>query len=337
MKVRNEIIEFPKKAKEKDMYDYVYIPSDETKLVQYIFHLEKKKHGFVKYTVGFVDNRLVVNTLGMALSKAIRKSLELYPRTVLLPQLGRKQIDTYSPNVSMKETTGTNWLAEMGGEKRLGTSMLRSSFATYRSTLVNYNARKNDSVKMRNSVQVMLTNYVKMITDPVERNIVKNEPIDESAINSNVIDLADPAMKAIQIKQEDNSDDDESPEKLNRIDLIPKEKQSPAFRILNNVLRPLDFSNVRIPIQVPEVVPEKSAIQKEKERFQRYYESNSRKILDQQSDYKSKNKNRIRIIKNLRMYNSQDSTRIPKNTIQLADELYQDPVTKMWRSKVLEK
>jgi len=239
----------------------------------------------------------------------------------------------------MNESTGTNWLAEMGGEKRLGTSMLRSSFATYRSTLVNYNARKNDSVKMRNSVQVMLTNYVKMITDPVLRNIVKNEPIDESAINNNVIDLADPAMKAIQIKQEDNSEDDESPENLNRIDLIPREKQTPAFRILNNVLRPLDLSNVRIPVQkpIPVPVPEKSAIQKEKERYQRYYDSNSRKILDQQAEYKAKNKNRIRIVKNLRMYSSPDSTRIPSKALQIADELYQDPVTKIWRSKVLEK
>ena len=198
---------------------------------------------------------------------------------------------------------------------------------------------------MRNSVQVMLTNYVKMITDPVLRNIVKNEPIDESAINNNVIDLADPAMKAIQIKQEDNSEDDESPENLNRIDLIPRDKQTPAFRILNNVLKPLDLSNVRIPVQkpipvpvpVPVPVPEKSAIQKEKERYQRYYDSNSRKILDQQAEYKAKNKNRIRIVKNLRMYSSPDSTRIPSKALQTQDELYQDPDTKMWRSKVLEK
>jgi hypothetical protein len=336
MKIRHEIVEFPKNAKEKDLYDYVYVPSDKTKLVQYVFHLDKKKHGYVKYTVGFVDNRLVVNSLGLALSNAIRVSLDLYPRTVLLPQIYRKQIDTYNPDVSMKESTGSNWLAEMGGDRRLGTSVLRSSFATYRSTLANYNARKDDSTKMRNSVHVMLTNYVKIITDPVLRHIVKKEPIDDSAKNNNEIDLVNPAMKAIMIKQEPD-DDDDSPQNLNRIDLIPKKNQSSAFRILSNVLRPLDFSNVQIPIQQP-VIPEKSVIQKEKDRFKKYYEKNSTKILDQQAEYKAKNKDRIRIQKNTRVYNSDlVNGRVPNKQLQIKDELYQDPVTKLWKSKVLER
>ncbi|KAJ1466147.1 hypothetical protein T484DRAFT_1756881 [Baffinella frigidus] len=176
----------------------------------------------------------------------------------------------------MKESTGSNWLAEMGGDRRLGTSVLRSSFATYRSTLANYNARKDDSTKMRNSVHVMLTNYVKIITDPVLRHIVKKEPIDDSAENNNEIDLVNPAMKAIMIKEEPD-DDDDSPHNLNRIDLIPKKNQTSAFRVLSNVLRPLDFSNVQNPIQQA-VIPEKSVIQKDKDRFKKYYDKNSTKI-----------------------------------------------------------
>ena len=322
MKIRNKIINFSKNAKEEDLYDYIYIPEDEKQLVQYVFHLDKKKHDYVKYSVGFVDNRLVVNKLGHDLSRAIRKSLKLYPRSVFLPQLGRKQTDTYNPDESMKESTAVTWLAEMGDDKRIGTSMIRSSFATYRSTSVNYNAKKNDSDKMRNSILMMMKAYVKMKPESTLKSIIMPE---------NVINTL--------VKPDDFS------KNLNKIDLIPKAQQTPAFRVLSNVLlRPLDFSNVQIPIQQPVVpiqqpiVPEKSALQKEKERYKKYYDSNSKKIIDQQAKYKAKNKNRIRIVKNVRVYNSDlTNGRIPNKQLQIKDELYQDPVTKLWRSGVLEK
>ena len=151
--------------------DYVYIPDDPNASVEYIFNKKYKGKDPIRYTVGYDERQqadLSATDSNQRLTKILKDSNKYYKRKYLLPTSSNYNVKSSLDNIK-------NHLKYLIKDHILGVNILRSSYITWRyNNNVNYNAMKDDALKMRSSVNIQLQDYRKI-------NIEKNT--DEYEVN----------------------------------------------------------------------------------------------------------------------------------------------------------
>lgn len=130
--------------------DYVYISEDPNAPVKYIFNKKYKGKDPIKYTVGYDDNSRD------HLTKILKDSNKYYKRKYLLPTSTNYNVKSSLENIK-------NHLKYLIKDHILGVNILRSSYITWRhKNNINYNAMKEDAIKMRSSINIQLQDYRKI-------------------------------------------------------------------------------------------------------------------------------------------------------------------------------
>jgi hypothetical protein len=172
-------------------HDYILIPKNTNKPVQYVLNTTKKGHGFVKYDVGY--DTASTNKL----SQLIRESYQLYPRTYVFPCMS----DITKP---AKEATIAKYLKnQICKDIVIKIDNLRSSYITWRNQNKNYtyNERKDDARRMKNNIDVQLHYYNKIedavapFTHNTDSPAATNEPPPNAILLNN-----NPVSECVTIK-----------------------------------------------------------------------------------------------------------------------------------------
>lgn len=163
--VRKELMGCKFARKENDMtenIDYVYVPIDIDKPVEYNFKIVKKGKPVERYTVGYN------NEARNKLSELLRESLLLYKREWVFPLLRNLESKSSIENVN-------RFFRNLVKGKTLGVNMIRSSYITWRNQNgISYNEMKEDAIRLRNSVETQMKDYLKK-TPFVKTNFIENE------------------------------------------------------------------------------------------------------------------------------------------------------------------
>lgn len=135
--------------------DFVYIPQDINKPVEYVLYTIKKLHEPIQYPVGYDKQS------GNKLSQLIRESYQLYPRIFLFPTV------TDINKQAQPNTIALYFQKHVCDKVYLSINIIRSSFITWRNQnpYYTYNQRKDDANKMRDDILVHLQYYNKVL-DP---------------------------------------------------------------------------------------------------------------------------------------------------------------------------
>ena len=145
-----------------DNIDYVYIPQELDKAVEYNFKICKKGKPVERYTIGYNDESR------SKLSALFRESLLLYKRESVFPQI--KNMDKSSTIANVNQ-----FLRTLIKGTTLGVNVIRSSYITWRNKNgVSYNDMKEDAIRLRNSVETQMKDYLKK-TDDIKTDYVANE------------------------------------------------------------------------------------------------------------------------------------------------------------------
>ena len=145
-----------------DNVDYVYIPQELDKAVEYNFKICKKGKPVERYTIGYNDESR------SKLSALFRESLLLYKREFVFPQI--KNMDKSSTIANVNQ-----FLRTLIKGTTLGVNVIRSSYITWRNKNgVSYNDMKEDAIRLRNSVETQMKDYLKK-TDDIKTDYVANE------------------------------------------------------------------------------------------------------------------------------------------------------------------
>ena len=145
-----------------DNIDYVYIPQELDKAVEYNFKICKKGKPVERYTIGYNDESR------SKLSALFRESLLLYKREFVFPQI--KNMDKSSTIANVNQ-----FLRTLIKGTTLGVNVIRSSYITWRNKNgVSYNDMKEDAIRLRNSVETQMKDYLKK-TDDIKTDYVANE------------------------------------------------------------------------------------------------------------------------------------------------------------------
>ena len=171
--------------------DYIYLPNDKSKLCEYVFNKDKKKHGAIRYFVGYMINTKAkisenLSPYAFKLSDFIRESYALYPREYFITQIKDR-------NKPAKANMPT-YLKYMFDKHQLNVNMFRSSFITwlYQNNTPN-KILQDVALKMRNSVMQQQATYKKSLS--------KNEMI-QIKQEKGFTDPQPAAAETIRIKQE---------------------------------------------------------------------------------------------------------------------------------------
>ena len=163
--VRKELMRCKFAQKESDMtenIDYIYVPLDIDKPVEYNFKIVKKGKPIERYTIGYDDKSRD------KLSKLFRESLLLYKREWVFPLLRNLESKSSIENVN-------RFFRNLVKGKTLGVNMIRSSYITWRNQNgISYNEMKEDAIRLRNSVETQMKDYLKK-TPVVKTNFTENE------------------------------------------------------------------------------------------------------------------------------------------------------------------
>ena len=145
-----------------DNIDYVYIPQELDKAVEYNFKICKKGKPVERYTIGYNDESR------SKLSALFRESLLLYKRESVFPQIKNMDKNATIANVNQ-------FLRTLIKGTTLGVNVIRSSYITWRNKNgVSYNDMKEDAIRLRNSVETQMKDYLKK-TDDIKTDYVANE------------------------------------------------------------------------------------------------------------------------------------------------------------------
>lgn len=172
--VRKELMGCKFAEKETDMnkeIDYIYVPKDVNKQVEYNFRIVKKGKPNERYIVGYD------NTSRNKLSKLLRESLLLYKREWVFPLLRNLDKKSSIENVN-------RFFRNLIKGKTLGVNIIRSSYITWRNQNgISYNEMKEDAIRLRNSVETQMKDYLKKV--PIKKtNFVENEIIIKNGVDS---------------------------------------------------------------------------------------------------------------------------------------------------------
>ena len=145
-----------------DNIDYVYIPQELDKAVEYNFKICKKGKPVERYTIGYNDESR------SKLSALFRESLLLYKRESVFPQIKNMDKNATIANVNQ-------FLRTLIKGTTLGVNVIRSSYITWRNKNgVSYNDMKEDAIRLRNSVETQMKDYLKKTND-IKTDYVANE------------------------------------------------------------------------------------------------------------------------------------------------------------------
>ncbi len=171
--VRTELMIVQIATKEEEMVDnidYVYIPEELDKPVEYNFKICKKGKPVERYIIGYNDESRI------KLSNLFRESLLLYKRKWLFPMI--KDIEKKSTIANVNQ-----FLRTLIKGRSLGVNVIRSSYITWRNKNgVSYNDMKEDAIRLRNSVETQMKDYLKKVntikTDYVANTIEIKDGVD---------------------------------------------------------------------------------------------------------------------------------------------------------------
>lgn len=281
--------------------DYIYIPNDKSKLCEYVFNKDKKKHGAIRYFVGYMINTKSkisenLSPYAFKLSDFIRESYSLYPREYFITQIKDR-------NKPAKANMAV-YLKNMFDKHQLNVNMFRSSFITwlYQNNTAN-KILENVALKMRNSVAIQQKSYKKslskneMITIKQEKGLIEPEP-------------APPA--AVRIKQEPTDE------------IQSIESVQPTLRLASPTIR----QPIKPPIKDPRI--------SERERQKKYYDNKKADILDRKKQQYENNKDKItarKIVKRLNDIIATGGKAKPTSGSQATYQLYKDG--NVWKSRLL--
>ena len=167
--LRNEVkvLEFTKTKQKKG--NYVYIKDDNTVTLDLID--EKKKH-----------NSIELKDLPSTLQNILRASYVLYPRQYVFTDSLQYPVFTKKASLSTMNQRLQNlfkgYKNQDGIQYKVGASMLRSSYVTYRyQQQLKYNVREWIATQMRTSVEMMERQYLKILTEPAMASIAIPEKV----------------------------------------------------------------------------------------------------------------------------------------------------------------
>ena len=181
--VRRELMETKFAISEEEMNaenDFVYVPMVEG-VVEYNFQKWKKGKPSERYTVGWDEESR------KKLSDLYRESYLLYKREWVFPQL--KHIDKKSSVSNVSKI-----LEHLIKGQRLGVNVIRSSYVTWRNKKgVDYNSMKEDAIRLRNSVETQMKDYLKLKTAGNNVNVEVIKKIEPNEIK--IVDGVDALEK----------------------------------------------------------------------------------------------------------------------------------------------
>ena len=164
--VRTELMiaKFANKEEEmSDDIDYVYIPEELDKFVEYNFKICKKGKPIERYVIGYNDESR------LKLSNLFRESLLLYKREYVFPLIKNMNKSSTIANVNQ-------FLRTLIKDQTLGVNVIRSSYITWRNKNgVSYNDMKEDAIRLRNSVETQMKDYLKKVPTDIKTDYVANE------------------------------------------------------------------------------------------------------------------------------------------------------------------
>jgi hypothetical protein len=185
--VRTELMIAKFATKEEDMsenIDYVYIPENIEEIVEYNFKICKKGKPVERYKIGYNDESKT------KLTSLFRESLLLYKREWVFPLI---------KNINEKSTISNvnQFLRKLIKGKTLGVNVIRSSYITWRNRNgVSYNDMKEDAIRLRNSVETQMKDYLKKDV------IVPTNPTTYTANEIKITDGVDALQKEKEYKKE---------------------------------------------------------------------------------------------------------------------------------------